>query len=238
MQESTKDKLEAAGAVALESIASIVPIIGTPLALGIGKQISAANDRRVQNQISELHQLLADAVAAGSIGIGALATDEFLANLHFTVRQLQETGNRDKRERLKHALVTGTRNKWKNDAEHFIRIAARLEEPHVEALSAFYEIANKKTSKILNGTVLVMKYVSAKGYQRSENYYRVLFEQIAAEGLIIISGESKPLNQVTGKVISQEEKAALKQGSSLRLTGTGLMFIRFLNEPLDQANTS
>lgn len=232
MQEKTKNKIESGGAWLLESVASAVPIIGTPMALAINKAIAVADAQRVQDQIEELHQLLATAIEDRRIGVESLTTDEFLANLHFIVRQLQETTAADKRARLKHALVTGAERKWRSKAEQFTRIISRLEEPHIEALAALYEIADGTHRRIKDGTILVQKKRSSAGIQRSESYYRVLFEQLAAENLVVVNG----LSRVTGErhpMDRSPEQARERHGSSLKLTNTGISLFTFLRGSAD-----
>lgn len=245
MRESTKDKIETSSAWLLESATSAIPIIGPPMALAINKIIAAGDARRVQNQIAELHQILGTAVEAGSIGLPALESDEFLANLHFVIRQLQETSQADKRDRLTHALVTGAQRKWASQAEQFTRIIARLEEPHILALSAFYEIAGGTHRRVWDGTVLVLKKLSARGIQRSENYYKVIFEQLAAESLIVIDSLAETADQrqrfhqrEDNDRQPEQELRPDRSGSTLKLTNTGMSFLAFLRKPETVPETS
>ena len=240
MQEKTKDIIEAVESWGFESALALIPGVGTSLALASAKILAVAEARRVQKQITELSQLLQNAIDDGLVGLQALESDAFLANLHFVVRQLQETNDAEKRDRLKRALVAGATRRWKDNGERFTRIIARIEEPHIEALGALDEISGTskmgvgtRQTRVLNGTVKVMRRLSAAGKQRPEGYYRILFEQLSAEGLVVINGEAEILDQITGEVIMQEKKASLKQGMSLKITGTGSHFIHFLKEPLD-----
>ncbi|MBG6217011.1 hypothetical protein IWX75_001465 [Arthrobacter sp. CAN_A6] len=244
MREETKDKIEAGGAWALESVAAVVPVIGGPMAIAINKTLAAAESRRVQNQILELHQLLGDALESKRIGLDALEKDEFLANLHFVIRQLQETTEANKRARLKHALVVGAESKWMSQAERLTRIIARLEEPHILALCAFYDIAEAKFARVREGTLLVLKKLSTDGFNRSENYYKVLFEQLASEGLVVIDSPAELAAQLEkgrarrlAKGWSRDDESQQLQGSTLKLTGQGINFVRFLSKTdFDAAN--
>lgn len=237
MKEETKDKIEAGGAWILESIASAVPVIGTPLALAINKTIAAGDARRVQIQIADLSRLLEEAIEDGRIGLASLETDEFLANLHFVIRQLQETNESEKRARLQHALVTGAESKWVSQAERFTRIVARLEEPHIQALAAFNEIAEGTPRRVRHGLVLVLKKLSEAGFQRSENYYRVIFEQLAAESLIVIGSPAELAAQMQrsrerngGDGQPNVSPGQEQEGSTLKMTGLGLNFLTFLRK--------
>ena len=232
MQERTKDRIESGGAWLLESVASAVPVFGTPIALAISKTIASADAEKVQKQIAELQEMLSVAIENKHFGLEALSTDEFIANLHFVLRQLQETTEASKRARLKNALVAGAERRWRSKAESFTRIIARIEEPHVEVLSALYEITDGTHRGVRDGTIVVQEKRSSVGIQRSESYYRVLFEQLSAENLVVVTDSprfrrSRPINES-----SEQDKK--RSGSSLKLTNTGISFITFLSWSTDE----
>lgn len=237
MQEKSKDRVEAVATWGLESTLALIPGVGTSLAMAFSRSLAVADAERVQRQIRDLYETLDRAIREGRIGSDALKSEAFLANIHFVIRQLQETSDATKQARLKHALTTGATRRWKNYGELFTRIITRVEEPHIEALGALITVSRgvgvKRQPRLLNGTVKVMKHLSEKGVQRPEGYYRILFEQLSAESLVVVNGESDVLDQVTGKAVSSEEKARLNQGVSLKATATGAKFVRFLQEPLE-----
>lgn len=216
MQEKTKDKIEAVGGLALETVAYAVPFIGTPLGLVVGKRLAAAEARRMQDQVKQLSQDLADAIEAGTIGFDVLDSDEFAAQFRFVARELLETTEHEKRERLRQALVRGAQKKWQPWAYRYIRIISRLEEPHMEAFSVLRELGGERGNKpVFNGTERVKRHFSALGMQKPEPYYRILFEQLAAEGLVQIDTPSRSAQ-------------SSQSGSFLKITKSGLYFWSFL----------
>lgn len=216
MQEKTKDKIEAVGGLALETVAYAVPFIGTPLGLVIGKRLAAAEARRVQDQFNQISQDLADAIEAGTIGFDALENEGFVENFRFVARELLETAEHEKRDRLRQALVRGAQKKWQPWANRYIRIIARLEEPHMEALAVLRELGGEAGNKpVFNGTERVQRRFSALGTQKPEPYYRVVFEQLAAEGLVQIDAPSGTSDSAP-------------RGSFLKITKSGLYFWSFL----------
>lgn len=234
MQDKSKDRYEAGAAWALESTLSLIPVVGPAVGLALAKTIAVADAERVQGQIKELYQLLSDATDNNRIALAALQTDEFLANLHFVIRQLQETSEVNKRSRLKRALVTGAERRWLKKAEQFTRTVARIEEPHIEALVSLYEIADGTHRRVRDGTVLVQKKRSVEGFHRSENYYKMIFEQLAAEGLVVIDSPAEQLareQRYRPRAGSPEESFNEEpEGSTLKLTNTGISFLAFLRQ--------
>lgn len=218
MDENTKDKVENATAVLMQTAFSALPIIGGPISTAFGHAISQAQQARTQRLLDDIEadlERLANQVDEVASVEKVVRSDQFIANLTVAVRAMQETADETRIEFLRRALVSGVKRKWRSKSEPLLHLAVRMTTMHVIVLGAIVELAGNNARSVKGGTVSVRDKLATMHKKRSEAHVSHLCDELAAEGLLIAG---KP------RIGPAEE------GRSVRLTYQGLDFYRYLRD--------
>ena len=234
MDDKSLRKVESMTATGAEMVASLIPGVGGPLAILINRAAAARSEDITKKLIEELRCEFEEAYAKGWITnpVEALSSEEFITNARFVIRTSQETSDLDRRKRLRRALVQGARSKWRNDAELFTRIAARLEEDHMVVLRILHDLTDRKMRLLPNGVSCVQRQMNEENAPRRDpvSYVRSLALQLQAERLLRLDSQTILPEEKDDEGASTGFFGTIPQlDESLKLTNRGVQFIRFIS---------
>jgi hypothetical protein len=136
--ERIKDGVEDTTAAVMEAIASLIPIVGGPLAVTINRAFGSAAQRRNERLLEELRADLESAIARFSVdeAVRRLSSEEFISGIYTVVPAMRATSSEEKWKLLRNALLNGTvLGDWDaSRRESFLRQMSAYDPLHVHVL--------------------------------------------------------------------------------------------------------
>ncbi|MEO6116275.1 MAG: hypothetical protein ABIP33_07820 [Pseudolysinimonas sp.] len=248
ISERDADKIEDAGAAAVEAALSAIPFIGGPLAVMANRAFGSALLRRHEALIEEIRDDLDRALNLGLVTdpIEALSNDLFLAGLSRVFRESEETANSDKRRLLRNVLINGLdpmRVADGREAELFNRLISRYDPEHVAVLAAALRAApNAQGSASVTDRqgvkIELFGLPSAWRHSEEENERRIDVDVRATELIgdgLISEKNSSEIKEAFGRSLDRAKTSQeISTRSRLTVTARGRRFLRLVEDPFER----
>lgn len=236
MDERLKDKVKDAGAAAIEAAVSMVPIVGGPSAVFLnrtfGSAIQRRNERLLLEVAADVERMIEQLALADPEKV--LASEDFEAAVHRTLRASQETSSDEKRKLLRNALLNGfVAGDAQSQREQFMAAMVRYQAEHVAVLRAIQSLMEGRSTMLEGAATQVHD-----GLSEAITFSTVLvcLRELVADGMASESVENqvKEINSRT-RLGQPQSRQVVNQKVWHSVSASGEAFIEFVTDPFAEA---
>jgi hypothetical protein len=218
--ERWKDRVEDLTATAVEAGISMMPVIGSPMAVIANRAFALKVQQRTQRILSQFEGDIEQLNNLGRAQSAFLDSEEFLAGVHTFIRAANETSSEEKRQLLRNALLNEhvVREPRKYPPQ-FASLIGQYQPEHVHLLSDLAALVATVGPRIENPEWRLGRIAKDRGHPE-DPFIKNYVEDLENDGLIDITHDS--LASDPSRVVPRHHGA---------ITLRGKLFLQYVDSP-------
>lgn len=221
-----------AATAGLEAAVSIVPLVGGPSAVILNRAFGSAVQRRNERILAELAEDVQLLIARLDLADPdtVLASEDFQAAVHRTLRAAQETASDEKRKLLRNGLLNGfVTDSTMPQRDQFMALMVRYQPEHVAVLGSIAALMEGRSEMLTHAATQIHDDLN-----EVMTFSSVLLcsRELVADGLAFESSESrvKEVNSL-GRYGSPRTHQVAETTVWTSISDNGKEFLDFVTDP-------